>query len=64
MKNYTLLLLLLFAFGYSYAQPPVPPSGYRWVLWDQYSDEFNGSALDDSKWRDSFNGWEGRPICK
>jgi len=63
MKNYTLLFILL-SFAYSYAQPPLPPTGYRWVLWDQYSDEFNGDSLDRSKWRDYYKGWEGRAPAK
>ena len=29
---------------------PLPPDGQRWVLNEQFSDEFNGSQLDESKW--------------
>lgn len=40
--------------------PPEPEIGKRWVLNLQYSDEFNGQALDSRKWRNSYVGWEGR----
>ncbi len=63
MKN-VFYFLLLFSITLSYGQPPEPKSGYRWVLWDQYSDEFNGTELDRSKWRDSFRGWKGRSPAK
>ncbi|MEM1027233.1 MAG: family 16 glycosylhydrolase [Planctomycetota bacterium] len=43
-------------------QPPIdPPAGYVWVLNEQYSDEFDGNALDRSKWNDYYDGWKGRP---
>ncbi len=64
MKNYILATLLILTITYSYAQPPAPASGFRWVLWDQYSDEFNGAELDQTKWRDRFNGWNGRVPAK
>ena len=42
-------------------QPPVdPPEGYKWVLNEPYSDEFNGASLDDAKWHDTYPGWKGR----
>lgn len=41
--------------------PPAPaPAGYKWVLNDEYSDEFNGAELDKTKWNDHFPGWQGR----
>jgi beta-glucanase (GH16 family) len=40
--------------------PAEAPAGYRWVLNDPYSDEFNGTELDRSKWHDHYPGWEGR----
>ncbi len=40
---------------------PIPPMGERWVLNDEYSDEFNGDKLDDNKWYDRFPNWAGRP---
>ncbi len=41
--------------------PPVEaPAGFRWVLNDPYSDEFNGTELDQEKWHDHYPGWEGR----
>ena len=48
----------------THAQPPQPPTGYRWVLNDQYSDEFNGSSLDITKWQKSFPNWQGRVPAK
>ncbi|MFC2113103.1 beta-porphyranase D [Bacteroidota bacterium] len=43
------------------AQPPLPESGKRWVLNPEYSDEFNGTELDTSKWYDYHPTWKGRP---
>lgn len=41
--------------------PPVAaPAGYRWVLNEPYSDEFNGRRLDTAKWHDHYPGWKGR----
>ncbi|QBG46184.1 glycosyl hydrolase family protein [Verrucomicrobia bacterium S94] len=45
------------------APPPPPveaPEGYKWVLNEAYSDEFNGRKLDDDKWHDHYPGWKGR----
>lgn len=39
---------------------PLPPLGQRWVVNEQYSDEFNGTELDDTKWNDLYPGWIGR----
>lgn len=64
MKTKILFFLLFIATTYNYAQPPAPATGYRWVLWDQYSDEFDGNSLDRSKWRDYFQGWNGRAPAK
>ena len=46
------------------AQAPEPEAGYRWVLNPSYSDEFNGTTLDKTKWRDTYNGWKGRAPAK
>lgn len=43
---------------------PEPPSGYRWVMNDAFSDEFNGSELDTAKWYDHNPRWKGRPPGK
>ncbi len=41
--------------------PPMPaPEGYKWVLNEAYSDEFNGDKLDSEKWHDTYPGWNGR----
>lgn len=39
---------------------PTPPAGQRWILNAQYSDEFNDTALDDTKWLDYHPTWNGR----
>ncbi len=39
---------------------PTPPSGQRWILNDEYSDEFNGDKLDGDKWLDYHPTWIGR----
>jgi len=58
------LFLPLFIFQSIKADPPEPEVGTRWVLNSQYSDEFNGTSLDKKKWRNSYNGWEGRMPAK
>ncbi len=65
MKNFLFLLLFLSISIKAIAQPPEPPTGFRWVLYEQYSDEFNGNSLDATKWQNSFlTGWQGRPPAK
>ena len=46
------------------AAPPQPPEGYKWVPNEKFSDEFNGAALDTSKWHDHHPRWKGRPPAK
>ncbi|CAM4217769.1 family 16 glycosylhydrolase [Zobellia roscoffensis] len=41
--------------------PPKPPMGKRWVLNPDFSDEFNGTELDTTKWYDHHPTWIGRP---
>ncbi len=62
--NKIAILLSVAISHFVYAGPPEPPTGFRWILNTAYSDEFNGVALDKTKWRDSFNGWVGRPPAK
>ena len=40
--------------------PPEPPLGKRWVLNPDFSDEFNGTQLDTTKWFDHHPTWIGR----
>ncbi|OWW24095.1 beta-porphyranase D [Zobellia sp. OII3] len=40
--------------------PPKPPMGKRWVLNPDFSDEFNGTELDTTKWLDHHPTWIGR----
>ena len=38
-----------------------PPAGAQWKPNPEFSDEFNGAALDTAKWDDHNPTWEGRP---
>ncbi|MGJ8640053.1 MAG: family 16 glycosylhydrolase [Opitutaceae bacterium] len=63
MKSLLLLPLLVSAAiaNAKIGLPPVDaPDGYKWVLNEAYSDEFNGTALDADKWHDTYPGWKGR----
>ena len=44
--------------------PPSPPDGYTWGRDERFSDEFDGDALDTTKWFDHHPYWEGRPPAK
>ncbi|MGJ8679021.1 hypothetical protein [Paraglaciecola sp.] len=55
------LLLSLFSSPLTFAKPPEPELGKRWVINNAYSDEFNGSTLDKRKWLDKHRTWKGRP---
>lgn len=48
----------------SHAAPPPPPEGYTWAVNDAFTDEFNGTSLDSSKWHDHHPRWKGRPPAK
>ncbi len=63
-KRMVLTISGLFLVSSLFADPPKPPKGFRWVLMNEYSDEFNGTQLDKSKWRDYFDGWAGRSPAK
>lgn len=42
--------------------PPPAPEGYRWVVNEKFSDEFNGTSLDGDKWHSRSPYWvDGRP---
>ena len=65
--NYIFLLILLCCagtFNELIAQvtygPPEPPVGQRWILNEDFSDEFNGTSLDSDKWLDHHPKWSGR----
>lgn len=62
MTKITLLAILITSiFGSEIkAEPPEPEVGTRWILNHQYSDEFNGTELDKTKWRPYYDGWKGR----
>ncbi|PWJ58039.1 beta-glucanase (GH16 family) [Dyadobacter jejuensis] len=61
MKMQYLLLVLFFSSATIMAQPPEPPPGKRWVLNEAFSDEFNGTELDTTKWLNYHPTWKGRP---
>lgn len=46
------------------ADPPEPPVGMRWVIQEQYSDEFEGKKLDSRKWNNFHPRWKGRAPAK
>ena len=60
MKNYIALLLILSMGMALKADPPKPPLGKRWVINPHFSDEFNGTQLDNTKWYDHHPKWMGR----
>ena len=59
-RRLALLLALLSLCSRAPAQPPLPPLGQRWVMNERFSDEFNGSELDRTKWFDHHPTWAGR----
>ena len=61
MKKLTIIIGLALLAHFCFSKPPHPPKGYRWVINAQFSDEFEGNSLDNSKWNDTFGTWEGRP---
>jgi len=71
MKYKLLLLLTVFSFSCSEITatkkqiselPPSPPEGYKWILNEDFSDEFNGDKLDENKWYSKSPYWSnGRP---
>jgi hypothetical protein len=67
VKNLVLsfVLIMMGDLCHLYAQsvqygPPEPPLDKRWVLNPDFSDEFNGTELDASKWLDYHPKWKGR----
>jgi len=60
-QAFTIIVLGWLSGQLAVAAPPEPPLGQRWVLNPTFSDEFNGTALDSTKWYDHHPTWEGRP---
>ena len=59
---YLLLLIALLALP-AYAQQPSTPQGAQPPAFNQWADDFNGTALDESKWeRFTFEGGAGGKI--
>lgn len=61
-KKLSKVILLFVTIHFSaFAQPAIPEVGYRWVINETLSDEFNGSQLDLDKWfNDNPKRWQGR----
>lgn len=64
MTRLLAIALVPFASVAARAEPPHAPAGYRWVVNEAFSDEFDGDALDGVKWHDHNPQWEGRPPGK
>ncbi|MGJ8691684.1 MAG: hypothetical protein ACSHW0_04320 [Thalassotalea sp.] len=58
------LAIGLFAATHVLAEPPEPEAGKRWAINPDFSDEFNGTTLDKTKWRDHHATWKGRSPAK
>ncbi|MEM6316906.1 MAG: family 16 glycoside hydrolase [Bacteroidota bacterium] len=57
-----LLLFLCCCFSYTLLAQPPAPTGYKWVLNPEFSDEFEGNQLDSTKWYARSPYWKhGRP---
>jgi beta-glucanase (GH16 family) len=54
------LVGLLFSVCYSTFLFADPPSGYKWKLIAELSDEFEGDKLNSTKWHNYNPGWKGR----
>lgn len=50
--------------GSALADPPPAPKGYKWVVNEDFTDEFQGDSLDTEKWHDHHPRWRGRPPAK
>ena len=63
MRRFLLFGLLIFTFNVnqSIGQPSLPEKGFRWVLNDQLSDEFDGDTLNAEIWQNTDTRWIGRP---
>ena len=60
MKRISLFLLLIGVVSILKADPPDPPLGKRWIFNPLFSEEFNGTSLDLTKWYDHHPSWIGR----
>ena len=62
MKNIYLIALLIISTTSLMGQTPEAPTGFKWVLNEKFSDEFNGEELNSEKWHDRSPYWvNGRP---
>lgn len=58
----TRLLILFCCLSFTLIAQPPAPTGYKWVLNSEFSDEFEGDQLDTTKWFDRSPYWvNGRP---
>ena len=61
-----LIFLLIFCLLpiFTNGKPPMPTEGYKWVIQEDYTDEFNGDRLNSKKWHDHHPRWRGRPPAR
>ncbi len=59
-----LLFFLFLSGGIGFAEEPQCPLGEDWSFCPEFSDEFNGTALDAAKWWPTNPTWEGRQPAK
>lgn len=57
-------LILICVTGALHAIHPDAPTGYRWVVNERFTDEFNGTSLNTDRWHDHHPKWNGRPPAK
>jgi len=63
MKSIECLAIALLTFlctSVSAQIAPEPPVGTRWIVNNDFTDEFNGEELDTDKWYDFHPRWKGR----
>lgn len=57
---FIILIACLFFTVEVMADPPTPPAGYKWVLIEELTDEFNDGIVDTIKWHNNNPHWKGR----
>ena len=60
MRHFFVAGILILIVQVVRASAPAAPSGFSWVAVPELTDEFDGSALDSTKWDDYHPHWSGR----